>query len=291
MKILLTGAQGQVGWELQRSVAPFGEINALGHAQLDLSDVDAIRQAVRHSGPDLIVNAAAYTAVDQAEKEAERAHAVNAIAPAILAEEAKHLRAAFIHYSTDYVFDGRKQAPYEEMDAPHPLGVYGRTKFEGEKAVAAVGGAHLVLRTSWVYGLRGKNFLRTILRLAEEREELRVVNDQLGAPTWSRLLAEATAACLSQCLYRGGVHDMLAERSGLYHLSAGGQTSWFGFADAIVGHAPKPPKMIAISTEEYPLPAKRPAYSVLSNGKFGRVFGLQLPDWQSGLNLCLHPAP
>ena len=287
MKILITGAQGQVGWELQRSLAPFGEIAAYTHAQLDLSNADAIRQAVRHLGPDLIVNAAAYTAVDQAEKEADRAHEVNAMAPAILAEEAKHLEAAFIHYSTDYVFDGQKQAPYEEIDAARPLNVYGESKLEGEKAVAAIDCAHLVLRTSWVYGARGKNFLRTILRLAEERDELRVVDDQHGAPTWSRMLAEATAACVSQCLYRGGVAAMLRERSGLYHLSAAGQTTWFGFADAIVQHAPKVPQMTPIPTSAYPLPAPRPMYSILSNHKFTRAFGLQLPDWRASLNLCL----
>ncbi len=290
MRILITGAHGQVGWELQRSLAPFGEIAAYARAQLDLSDADAIRHAVRQVGPALIVNAAAYTAVDQAEKEPERAHAVNATAPAILAEEAKRLGAGLIHYSTDYVFDGQKQAPYEEIDAARPLNVYGASKLEGERAVAAVDVAHLVLRTSWVYGARGKNFLRTILRLAEEREELRVVDDQHGAPTWSRMLAEATAACVSQCLYRDGVQDLLRERSGLYHLSAAGQTTWFGFASAIVQTAPKAPRMTPIPTTAYPLPAPRPMYSVLSNHKFARAFGLQLPDWQASLNLCLAAA-
>ncbi len=287
MKILITGRNGQVGWELQRALAPLGQIAALDRAQLDLADPDSIRQAVRHAGPDLIVNAGAYTAVDKAEQEPDLAMAVNGTAPGVLAEEARRLGAAIIHYSTDYVFDGRKNAPYEEIDAPNPQGVYGASKLAGEKAVAAVGAPHLTLRTSWVYGLRGKNFLLTMLRLAGERDELRVVDDQIGAPTWSRMIAEATAAIVAQGHAHGGIARLLADRGGLYHLTAGGQTSWFGFASAIVAHAPKQPRMTPITTAEYPLPAKRPAYSVMSSARLERAFGIALPDWRAALALCM----
>ena len=287
MKVLITGANGQVGWELQRSLAPLGEVLALGHAQLDLANADAIRQALRHAAPDLIVNAAAYTAVDRAEQEPELAQAVNGDAPGIMAEEAQRLNAALVHFSTDYVFDGSKGAPYEEIDAPNPQSVYGATKLAGEKAISAVNGAHLILRTSWVYGARGKNFLLTMQRLTRERDELRVVDDQIGAPTWSRMLAEATGLILGQCLHKGNVAERLHEKSGLYHLSAAGQTSWFGFASAIVQHAEKAPRMTPIPTSDYPLPAARPAYSVLANDKIARNFSIRLPDWHQSLGQCL----
>jgi dTDP-4-dehydrorhamnose reductase len=287
VKILVTGRSGQVGWELQRALAPLGQVLAMDRGQLDLADVDSIRQAVRHIGPDLIVNAGAYTAVDKAEEDQAVAMAVNGTAPGVLAEEAQRLGAAIIHYSTDYVFDGSKGAPYEEIDGTNPESVYGASKLAGEKAVAAAGVPYLTLRTSWVYGTRGKNFLLTMLRLAGEREELRVVDDQIGAPTWSRMIAEATAAIVAQGRAHGGVASMLAERGGLYHLTAGGQTSWFGFASAIVAHAPKQPRMTPITTAEYPLPAKRPAYSVMSNARLERAFGIVLPDWRNSLDLCL----
>lgn len=287
MKVLITGANGQVGWELQRTLAPLGEMVVLGHADLDLANADAIRQVLRHAAPDLIVNAAAYTAVDRAEQDAGSAHAVNGIAPGILAEEAQRSNAALVHYSTDYVFDGAKGSPYEEIDATHPQSVYGMSKLAGEKAIAAVNCAHLILRTSWVYGARGKNFLLTMQRLAGERAELRVVNDQVGAPTWSRLLAEATALMLGQCLHKGSVTEHLRDKGGLYHLSAGGQTSWFGFASAIVQGRDNPPRLTPISTDEYPLPAARPAYAVLSNDKIARHFGICLPDWRQSLGQCL----
>ncbi len=287
MKILITGANGQVGWELQRTLAPMGEVVALGHAGLDLANPDAIRQAIRQLAPDLIVNAAAYTAVDRAEQEPDLAHAVNALAPGVLAEEAKHLNAALVHYSTDYIFDGMKGSPYAEIDAPNPMSVYGVTKLAGERAVTAVACPHLILRTSWVYGARGKNFLLTIQRLAQERDELRVVDDQLGAPTWSRMIAESTAAILNQCLHQGSVVDVMRDKGGLYHLTAAGQTSWFGFASEIVKHAHKAPRMTPITTAEYPLPAPRPAYSVMSNSKLTRVFGVALPEWKASLALCI----
>lgn len=291
MKVLITGRNGQVGWELQRALAPLGKVVALDRAELNLADVDSIRQAVRHIGPDLIVNAGAYTAVDKAEQEPDLAMAVNGIAPGVLAEEAKRVGAAIIHFSTDYVFDGSKSAPYEEIDAPNPQSAYGASKLAGEKAVAAAGAPYLTLRTSWVYGLRGKNFLLTMLRLAAERDELRVVDDQIGAPTWSRMIAEATAAVVAQGRAHGGIGKLLAERGGLYHLTAGGQTSWFGFASAIVAHAAKPPRMTSIATVDYPLPAKRPAYSVMSSAKLERGFGIALPDWQESLTLCMQDLP
>lgn len=287
MKILLTGGHGQVGWELQRTLAPLGPVYAPARAELDLADADALRQAVRHLGPDLIVNAAAYTAVDRAESERELAFLINGDAPGILAEEARRLGAAIVHYSTDYVFDGTKGAPYEEIDAPRPLNVYGESKLAGEKAVAAAGAAHLILRTSWVYGMRGKNFLLTMRRLAAERDELRVVDDQVGAPTWSRLIAEATTAILAHCLHKGSVVPQLADRGGLYHLSCAGQVSWHGFAQAIVAGLANPPAVTPIPSREYQTPAARPAYSVLSNQKLARAFGLMLPDWRHALTLCV----
>lgn len=290
MKILIIGANGQVGWELQRTLAPLGEIIALGRDGLDLSSADAIRHSMREIAPNLIVNAAAYTAVDKAEEDRELAQLVNGIAPGVMAEEAKLLNAALVHYSTDYVFDGLKGAPYEEIDATQPASVYGKTKLAGEKAITAVGVPHLILRTSWVYGARGKNFMRTMLRLANERDELRVVDDQIGAPTWSRMIAEATSMILAQCIHKGAVADVLRDKGGLYHLTAAGQTSWFGFASEIVRHTEKPPRMIPITTAEYPLPASRPAYSVMSNAKLACVFDIRLPDWRVSLALCADDA-
>ena len=299
-RILVTGKNGQVGFELLRSLAGRGQVTAVGRDEMDLSDPDSIRRTVREIGPDLIVNAAAYTAVDQAEAEPELALAVNGVAPGILAEEAKRVGAALIHYSTDYVFDGTRTSPYTEDDAPRPINVYGRTKLAGERAIQAVDAPHLILRTSWIYGARGKNFLLTILRLARERDELAVVDDQVGAPTWSRALAEATGDILKRLGYgEEGFIDACRERRGLYHLSAAGQTSWYGFAAAILAHAanPKPgmsafaldraPVVKPIPTEQYPLPAARPRYSMLANAKLQRVFGVALPDWQTGLAECM----
>lgn len=276
--ILLLGRNGQVGWELERALAPLGRVMALGRAEADLSSPDALRRAVRDLRPRWIVNAAAYTAVDRAEEEPEAAFAANAAAPGVLAEEAKRAGAVLVHYSTDYVFDGRKGAPYVEDDAPNPLNVYGRSKLEGERAVQAAGCDHLVLRTTWVYGTRGKNFLLTMLRLMAERAEVRVVADQAGAPTWSRMIAGATAAVMVKCA--AGIP------SGVYHLTAGGATTWHGFAQAIRDEAGLAAKVTPISTAEYPTPAVRPAYSVLDNGRLAAAFGVALPDWRASLAMA-----
>jgi len=257
-----------------------GELIALDRARLDLSVADAIVATMRDAKPDIVVNAGAYTAVDLAERERDAAFAVNARAPQILAEEAKRAGALLIHYSTDYVFDGRASAPYEENAATGPLNVYGESKLAGEHAIAASGAHAIVLRTSWVYGLTGKNFLLTIRRLARERDELRIVADQIGTPNWSRTLAESTAAIIAQGTAK------LVDRAGLYHMSCAGSTSWHGFASAIVGDAPRP-RVIAIATADYPTPAKRPAYGVLSTRRFRDAFGFDLPDWRVALAACL----
>ena len=300
-RILVTGRNGQVGFELQRRLARLGRVIAPDREQLDLADPDSIRRMVRETKPDLIVNAAAYTAVDQAESEPELALAINGVAPGILAEEAKHLGAALIHYSTDYVFDGSKSAPYTEDDAPRPISAYGRSKLAGEQAIQAVDGPHLILRTSWVYGARGKNFLLTILRLAKERAELSIVDDQFGAPTWSRAIALATGGILEHLGYgHPAFLQACAEKRGIYHLSAGGQTSWHGFAAAILAKAAsaqpgqsdyalaRVPVLKAITTEQYPTPAQRPRNSVLSNAKLHQAFGLAMPGWESSLGDCMN---
>ncbi|KAF0205655.1 MAG: dTDP-4-dehydrorhamnose [Gallionellaceae bacterium] len=288
-KILLTGKSGQVGWELQRTLAPLGQVIALDSAELDLADADAIRRKVREIQPHIIVNPAAYTAVDKAESEPDLAMSINGIAPGVFAEEAKKLNALFVHYSTDYVFDGSKIGAYHEEDAPNPLGVYGKTKLEGERAIRAVGGNHLILRTSWVYGARGKNFLLTMLRLARERSELRIVNDQIGAPTWCRSLGEITAQMLAQLYAPGAGKEELARVSGTYHLTSAGSVSWHGFAAEIIRLAEiqPAPNLVAIPSHEYPTPAVRPMNSVLSNDKLARTFGLHAGSWQDNLQLCM----
>jgi dTDP-4-dehydrorhamnose reductase len=288
MKILLTGKNGQVGWELQRTLAPLGEVVAVDRQPLDLGNPDSIRSVIREVKPDLIVNPAAYTAVDKAESETELAMAVNGIAPGIMAEEAKKLGAALIHYSTDYVFDGSKSSPYTEEDTPNPLNVYGKTKLAGEQAIQAVGVPHLILRTSWVYGMRGRNFLLTILRLAKERDELKIVDDQIGAPTWSRMIAEATAQILAQSVLPLPHHPLpIAEVSGVYNLTAAGRTSWRGFTQAIVENAQAGTRVIPILTADYPLPAPRPLFSRLAGEKLTRNFGMKLPPWEESLALCM----
>ncbi|MBI2310881.1 MAG: dTDP-4-dehydrorhamnose reductase [Betaproteobacteria bacterium] len=296
-RILLVGAGGQVGWELRRTLAPLGEVIAPGRRELDLGDPDSVRSAVRQARPGLIVNAAAYTAVDRAESDPALAMAVNGTAPGILAEEAGRLDASLVHYSTDYVFDGTKPAAYSEEDAPNPLSVYGASKLAGEKAVQAAGISHLIFRTSWVYGGRGRNFLLTILRLAQERSELNIVDDQIGAPTWSRMIAEATAQILAQSARRVGERSGHLEQAGLFHLTAGGQTSWYGFTRAILdqvfpGTGPasasrEPPRLNPIPAAMYPAAAARPKNSVLSNARLLAEFGIGLPHWSDCLKMCL----
>jgi dTDP-4-dehydrorhamnose reductase len=286
---MLIGKNGQVGWELQRTLAPLGEVVALGRQQLDMSDGNQIRERVREIKPRLIVNAAAYTAVDRAEEETELCMAVNGVAPGILAEEAKRIDASMVHYSTDYVFDGRKPTPYTEEDQTNPLNVYGRTKLAGEQAIQAAGVHHLILRTSWVYGMRGRNFLLTILNLLKSnREELTVVDDQVGAPTWCRMIAEATSQIVA------GGSTLFGEESGTYHLSAGGQTSWCGFTAEIMRHAasfiPNTTRLCAILSSQYVTAARRPANSVLSNAKINATLGVVLPGWDQGLPLALGAA-
>lgn len=282
MNILLLGKNGQVGWELQRALAPLGHITACDCDECDLADPAALRDRVRAVHPDAIVNAAAYTAVDRAEGERDLAWAVNAAAPGVLAEEATRLDAWLVHYSTDYVFDGAKQQAYGEEDATAPLSVYGASKLAGEQAIAASGCRHLIFRTSWVYAARGGNFARTMLRLAQERESLRVVGDQFGAPTAAELIADVTAHCLRDAARPGG--DACR---GLYHLVAGGETSWHGYARFVLQQAVEagvelrcaPDQVLSITSAEYPTPARRPANSRLDTAKLQRTFGLTLPDW------------
>ncbi len=240
MKILLTGKTGQVGYELERSLQGLGEIIALDRSQMDLANLDQVRDVIRAIKPDLIINPAAYTAVDKAESEPELAMRINGEAPGVMAEEAKKLGAAMIHYSTDYVFDGSKTTPYVETDPTCPINVYGATKLAGEQAIQAAGIPHLILRTSWVYGMRGKNFLLTMLRLAQERDELRIVADQHGAPTWCRTIADTTAHIVAQAKGAQHAQDWWQERSGIYHLTAQGQTTWYGFTQAILENATIP---------------------------------------------------
>ena len=287
MKILLIGKNGQVGWELHRTLAPLAEVVAVDYPEINLTDTPSLRQFVAGTRPAVVVNAAAYTAVDKAETETELCRQINAVAPGVLAEAAKKVGALMVHYSTDYVFDGTKTSPYVETDAPNPLGAYGRTKLEGDRAVKASGADHLIFRLCWVYGARGQNFMLTMQRLAREREKLRVVGDQFGCPTWSRMIAETTALALKPVLAG-------ADRSafnGEYHLAASGYTSWCGFASSIIQLMPEAERKCRvvekITTSEYPTPAKRPAYSVLDCGKLQKTFGLRLPDWEASLRQVL----
>lgn len=286
-RILITGKTGQVGYELERSLQGLGEIIAVDRSQMDLADLDQVRDVIRRIKPTLIVNPAAYTAVDKAESEVELAMRINGEAPGVMAEEAGKLGAAMIHYSTDYVFDGTKATPYTEADPTCPINVYGRSKLAGEQAIAATGIAHLILRTSWVYSTHGKNFLLTMRRLAQERDTLSVVSDQYGAPTWSRTIADTTAHIIAQSLAAQDPHAWLQQRSGIYNLSAQGQTTWFGFADAIMAHASvaKKPQLKAILAQDYPVPAKRPVNSVLSSQHLIDTF-CTLPQWDEALRLC-----
>lgn len=301
MKILLIGREGQVAWELRRSLACLGEVVALDRRSqplaIDLSDANSIHHAVAEVQPQLIVNAAAYTAVDKAEQEPELARLVNGVAPGILAEAAAKIGCGLIHYSTDYVFDGEANQPYCESAETSPAGVYGVTKLEGEQAISEYDMPHLILRTSWVYGSRGGNFLLTMLRLMRERETVNVVSDQIGAPTWSRQIAECTALMVARCCNENGLFE-LGERSGIYNLSCDGETSWYGFASNFSEWARQrglleasSAQVLAIPGSDYPTPAKRPEYSVLAHDKLETVFALRLPDWQIALQQCLAEEP
>ena len=287
MKILLIGKNGQVGWELRRTLAPLAEVVAVDYPEINLNDTPALRQFVAGTRPSVVVNAAAYTAVDKAETETELCRQINAVAPGVLAGEAKKLGALMVHYSTDYIFDGAKASPYVETDAPNPLGAYGRSKLEGDRAVKASGANHLIFRLCWVYGVRGQNFMLTVQRLAREREKLRVVDDQFGCPTWSRMIAETTTLALKQVLASADSSVF----NGEYHLAASGQTNWHGFASRIIELMPETERKCRaveqITTPEYPTPAKRPANSVLDCGKLQKTFGLRLPDWEASLRQVL----
>lgn len=293
MNILLTGKNGQVGWELQRTLASLGNVIATDRKQLDLAIPDAIRKIVRKYQPDLIVNAAAYTAVDKAESESEQAMAINGTAPGVLAEEAKRINASIIHYSTDFVFDGQSSQPYTEEDKPNPINIYGKTKLAGERAVQEVGGAHLILRTSWVFGNRGKNFLLTMQRLAKEREELNIVADQVGCPTWARIIAEVTAQIFVNILSSGNKPtEAMLQKNGIYHIASAGSTTWYDFAKDIIelSNIKPKPTLTPINTEDYPLPASRPRYTCLASDKVKEKFNIHMPDWREMLGLCLGKA-
>ncbi|MGK5008317.1 dTDP-4-dehydrorhamnose reductase [Janthinobacterium sp. MDB2-8] len=286
-RILITGKTGQVGYELERSLQGLGDIIAVNRNQMDLADLDQVRDVIRRVKPTLIVNPAAYTAVDKAESEPELAMRINGEAPGVMAEEAKKLGAVLIHYSTDYVFDGTKDGAYVETDPTCPVNVYGSSKLAGEQAIAASGVAHLILRTSWVYSTHGKNFLLTMRRLAQEREELGIVSDQYGAPTWSRTIADTTAHIVAQSLAAADRAAWWNARSGLYHLTAQGKTTWFGFTEEIMAHPSiaKKPRLKPILAQDYPVPAKRPANSVLSSQRLIDMF-CALPEWENALKLC-----
>jgi dTDP-4-dehydrorhamnose reductase len=292
MRILLFGKNGQVGYELNQLLPSIGEVTALGREEADFTEPESLREIVRMAKPDVIVNAAAYTAVDKAESDAETAMAVNGYAPGVIAEECKQLRALLIHYSTDYIFDGEKKTPYVEDDEPNPISEYGRSKLEGERAIIKSGCDYLILRTSWVYSARGSNFLLSILRLAKEKQELNIVDDQTGSPTWARDIAEITG----NIILASEKQRLTSEfTSGVYNLVSSGTTTWFDFAREIVDIATALDvndgfvvnQILPISSENYQTPAKRPLYSVLSTDKIESHFGFSPMEWKSSLRSCI----
>jgi dTDP-4-dehydrorhamnose reductase len=305
LRILLTGKNGQVGSALQHLLPALGEVIAIDRSELDLLEFETLRRFVRDTHPQVIVNAAAYTAVDAAETDQTNAQAINAEVPAILAEEAKRIEAVLVHYSTDYVFDGSKTSPYKESDSPNPLNVYGKTKLAGEEAIRWSGLPHLIFRTSWVYSTRGRNFLLTILRLATEREELKIVCDQIGAPSCADDIAAATSRILTEIYRKGEGKGFISSISGTYHMTAAGETSWYNFAKAILEKAPSvspdvpwfvaatqgrsliTKRILPISSEEFRSPTRRPIYSILSNSRLSQTFNVVLPDWTMQLQSCL----
>jgi dTDP-4-dehydrorhamnose reductase len=290
VRILLLGKYGQLGWELQRTLFTLGDLICLDFPEIDLTQEDQIISTLRQVEPQVIVNATAYTAVDQAEHEPEIARAVNTVAPSILAEEASALGAALIHYSTDYVFDGKKNEPYLETDRPNPLGVYGQSKLEGENAIREIDGAYLILRTSWVYSLRRDSFVTKVLQWSRQQETLRVVADQVSGPTWARMLAEVTAQLLAAA--GSAPSDWIRERRGLYHLAGSGHTSRYEWAHTILSLDPRREEQVAkkilpAQTVEFPTPAQRPLYSALNCDLFSSSFNLRLPEWETALALAL----
>jgi dTDP-4-dehydrorhamnose reductase len=292
-RILLIGSDGQVGWELRRTLAPVGQVISAslsgdGGPAIDLTSAMSVRKVFDDTRPDAIVNAAAYTAVDRAETDRALAQTINADAVGLLGQLAADAGIPIVHYSTDFVFSGKTERPYREDDTPAPLSVYGETKLAGERALLDSDADALVLRTAWVYGVRGSNFLLTMRNLFHERTELRVVDDQVGTPTWSRMLAEVTA----QILHRVFVGDLQMQQiRGLYHVTSAGATSWYGFAEAIRSASGSDCELVPIPTSEYPAPARRPAYAVLDTSRFRETFGLVLPDWRQSLELCLADLP
>jgi len=292
MRIMLTGANGQVGWELARSLMPLGEVVALTRSQCDLSQPEIISNIIQEIKPDVIVNAAAYTAVDKAEEEEKLATTINGTAVRVLAEEAKKRNALLIHYSTDYVFDGTKAEPYTEDDVPNPINAYGRSKLIGEQAIQQAECDHLILRTTWVFAARGKNFLKTMLRLAQEREEIRIVADQYGAPTWARNIADITAHVLAAARQERLTGEFT---SGIYHLCASGKTTWHGFSSNIIERARqvasvgsiKTERVLPITTKDYPVLAARPKNSQMDSSSLTFRFGVTMPEWQHAMELCI----
>ena len=294
MRILLLGRTGQLGWELERTLAPLGEVYALGPQELNLTDLDALARQIREVHPQIIVNASAYTAVDRAEGQADLAMLLNAQAPAVMAKSARELNAVLIHFSTDYVFDGEKKSAYTEDDITNPLSVYGQSKLKGEQAIVETGCTHLILRTSWVYSLRGDSFVSKILAWARQQETLRIVSDQVGSPTWARMLAEITTAVLAQSL--SAPQDYFSTRSGIYHLGGSGGVSRLDFARSILrldsrANEQKVRTLEAASTADFPTPARRPLRTALDCSRFEATFGLHLPDWEECLRLAMSEQP
>lgn len=290
MKIVLFGKNGQLGWELKRSLPLLGTVTAVDREELDLCDLHAVQRALEELKPDLIINASAYTDVDRAEREAELAIKVNALAPGVMAETARRLGAVLVHYSTDYVFDGKKNSPYTEDDATNPLNVYGRSKLMGEEHIQQAGGAYLILRTSWVYSLRGNSFVNKVLGWARSNSTLKIVDDQVSSPTWARTLAEMTSMLLAQ--HRRELLDQIQERRGIYHLAGSGHTSRYEWAKQILANDPHHAEQMVQTidparTEEFPTPATRPLFSALDCTRFEEIFGLRLPAWDHTLELAM----
>jgi len=290
MKIVLIGKNGQLGWEFQRILPGLGEMIALGRDELDVSDHASIQKTLIRLRPDLIINTSAYTEVDLAETQVELAMGINAIAPGVMAEAARQIQAVFIHYSTDYVFDGKNNRPYIENDPTHPLSVYGKSKLMGEENTKRSGDAYLILRTSWVYSLRGNSFVNKVLGWSRKNKTLKIVSDQVSSPTWARLLAETTTQALAAC--KENLLDEIRERRGIYHLTASGYTSRYEWARRILACDPNPTEQLVQTIEpvpsgEFPTPAQRPLFSALDCGKFFNEFGLRLPSWEESLQLAM----